>query len=310
VLNAIAPYWESLMGGAADLSPSTKTNLTFDAAGDLEPNNYGGRNMHFGIREHAMGAIANGMAVSKLRPYASTFLIFSDYMKGAMRLSALMGVPVTYVFTHDSIGLGEDGPTHQAIEQLATLRATPDMIVMRPADANETAECWRAALSQNAKPVSMALSRQALPTFDRETYAPASGVAKGGYVLAGAGDETPEVILIGTGSEVSLCVGAYEKLVAEGVKARVVSLPSWELFEGQDQAYRAEVLPPAVTARVTVEAAAALGWDRYAGPTGAIIAMRSFGASAPGKDVQKRFGFTVDAVYEAAKAQLTRDRAL
>jgi transketolase len=310
VLNAIAPYWESLLGGAADLSPSTKTNLTFDAAGDLEPNNYGGRNMHFGIREHAMGAIANGMAVSKLRPYASTFLIFSDYMKGAMRLSALMGLPVTYVFTHDSIGLGEDGPTHQAIEQLATLRATPDMIVMRPGDANETAEAWRAALSQSARPVSMALSRQALPTFDRKKYAPASGVAKGGYVLAGASDETPEVILIATGSEVSLCVGAYEKLVAEGVKARVVSLPSWELFEGQDQAYRDDVLPPAVQARVTVEAAAALGWDRYAGPTGAIIAMRSFGASAPGKDVQKRFGFTVDAVYEAAKAQLTRDGAL
>jgi transketolase len=310
VLNAIAPYWESLLGGAADLAPSTKTNLTFDGAGDLEPNNYGGRNMHFGIREHSMGAIANGMAVSKLRPYASTFLIFSDYMKGAMRLSALMGLPVTYVFTHDSIGLGEDGPTHQAIEQLATLRATPDMIVLRPADANETAECWRAALSQSARPVSMALSRQALPTFDREKYAPAIGVAKGGYVLAGAGDEPPDVILIGTGSEVSLCVGAYEKLVAEGVKARVVSLPSWELFEGQDQAYRDEVLPPAVQARVTVEAAAALGWDRYAGPTGAIIAMRSFGASAPGKDVQKRFGFTTEAVYEAAKAQITRDGAL
>jgi transketolase len=248
------------------------------------------------------------MAVSKLRPYASTFLIFSDYMKGAMRLSALMGLPVTYVFTHDSIGLGEDGPTHQAIEQLATLRATPDMIVLRPADANETAEAWRAALSQSARPVSMALSRQALPTFDREKYAPASGVAKGGYVLAGGIEETPEVILIGTGSEVSLCVEAFEKLTAEGVKARVVSLPSWELFEGQDQAYRDEVLPPAVSARVTVEAAAALGWDRYAGPYGEIIAMRSFGASAPGKAVQKRFGFTADAVYEAAKAQVTRER--
>jgi transketolase len=309
VLNAIAPYWESLLGGAADLAPSTKTNLTFDGAGDFEPNNHGGRNLHFGIREHAMGAAANGMAVSKLRPYASTFLIFSDYMKGAMRLSALMGLPVTYVFTHDSIGLGEDGPTHQAIEQLATLRATPGMIVLRPADANETAEAWRAALSQSARPVSLALSRQALPTFDREKYAPASGVAKGGYVLAGAAEETPEVILIATGSEVSLCVEAYEKLTGEGVKARVVSLPSWELFEGQDQAYRDEVLPPAVGARVTVEAAAALGWDRYAGPHGAIIAMRSFGASAPGKAVQKRFGFTADAVYEAAKAQVERERA-
>jgi transketolase len=309
VLNAIAPYWESLLGGAADLAPSTKTKLTFDAAGEFEPNNYGGRNMHFGIREHGMGAVANGLAVSKLRPYASTFLIFSDYMKGAMRLAALMGLPVTYVFTHDSIGLGEDGPTHQAIEQLATLRATPDMIVLRPADANETAEAWRAALSQSARPVSMALSRQALPTFDREKYAPASGVAKGGYVLAGADSGAPDVILIATGSEVSLCVEAYERLTAQGVKARVVSLPSWELFEAQDQAYRDEVLPPAVAARVTVEAAAALGWDRYAGPTGAIIAMRSFGASAPGKAVLKRFGFTADAVYEAAKAQLTREHA-
>jgi transketolase len=309
VLNAIAPYWECLMGGAADLSPSTKTNLTFDGAGDLEPNNYGGRNMHFGIREHSMGAIVNGMAVSKLRPYASTFLIFSDYMKGAMRLSALMGLPVTYVFTHDSIGLGEDGPTHQAIEQLATLRATPDMIVMRPADANETAEAWRAALGQSAHPVSMALSRQALPTFDREKYGAASGVAKGGYVLADSGDEPPDVILIGTGSEVSLCIGSYEKLIAEGVRARVVSLPSWELFEAQTKDYRDAVLPPGVHARVTVEAAAALGWERYAGPTGEIIAMRSFGASAPGKDVQKRFGFTVEAVYEAAKTQVERERA-
>ena len=309
VLNAIAPYWESLLGGAADLAPSTKTKLTFDAAGEFEPNNYGGRNMHFGIREHAMGAVTNGMAVSKLRPFASTFLIFSDYMKGAMRLSALMGLPVTYVFTHDSIGLGEDGPTHQAIEQLATLRATPGMIVLRPADANETAEAWRAALSQSARPVTMALSRQALPTFDRERYSPASGVARGGYVLAGGVEETPDVILIATGSEVSLCVEAYERLAAEGVKARVVSLPSWELFEGQDQAYRDDVLPPPVSARVTVEAAAALGWDRYAGPHGAIIAMRSFGASAPGKAVQKRFGFTADAVYEAAKAQVERERA-
>jgi transketolase len=309
VLNAIAPYWESLLGGAADLAPSTRTKLTFDDAGEFEPNNYGGRNMHFGIREHAMGAISNGMAVSKLRPFASTFLIFSDYMKGAMRLAALMGLPVTYVFTHDSIGLGEDGPTHQAIEQLATLRATPDMLVLRPADANETAEAWRVILSQSARPASLALSRQALPTFNREKYAPASGVAKGGYVLAGADDAVPDVILIATGSEVSLCVEAYEKLLAEGVRARVVSLPSWELFEAQDQAYRDEVLPPGVTARVTVEAAAALGWDRYAGPHGAIIAMRSFGASAPGKALEKRFGFTADAVYEAAKAQVERERA-
>jgi transketolase len=309
VLNAIAPYWESLLGGAADLSPSTKTNLTFDSAGDFEPNNYGGRNIHFGIREHAMGAIANGLAVSKLRPYASTFLVFADYMKGAMRLSALMGVPVTYVFTHDSIGLGEDGPTHQAIEQLATLRATPDMLVWRPGDANETAETWRAVLGQSAKPSTIALSRQALPTLDREKYAPASGVAKGGYVLAEADGGAPDVILIATGSEVSLCIEARETLAGEGIKARVVSLPCWEVFEAQDQAYRDEVLPPDISARVTVEAAAALGWDRYAGPVGTIIAMRSFGASAPGKDVMKRFGFTAEAVYEAAKAQVERERA-
>jgi transketolase len=309
VLNAIAPYWESLLGGAADLAPSTKTNLTFDGAGDLEPDNYAGRNMHFGIREHAMGAIANGMAVSNLRPYASTFLIFSDYMKGAMRLAALMRLPVTYVFTHDSIGLGEDGPTHQAIEQLATLRATPDMLVFRPCDANETAETWRVVLSQSAKPAAMALSRQALPTLDREKYAPASGVAKGGYVLAEADGGAPDVILIATGSEVSLCVEARETLAGDGIKARVVSLPCWELFEAQDPAYRDEVLPPSIAARVTVEAAAALGWDRYAGPTGAIIAMRSFGASAPGKAVMKRFGFTAEAVYEAAKAQVERERA-
>jgi transketolase len=309
VLNAIAKRWEWLVGGAADLAPSTKTKLDFDAAGELEPGSYGGRNMHFGIREHAMGAIANGMTVSRLRAYASTFLIFSDYMKGAMRLAALMRLPVTYVFTHDSIGLGEDGPTHQSIEQLATLRATPHMIDLRPADANETAEAWRAALGQCTRPVSLALSRQKLPTFDRAKYAPASGVARGGYVLADAGGGPPEVILIGTGSEVSLCVGAHDKLVGEGVRARVVSLPSWALFEDQDQAYRDHVLPPDVHARVTVEAAAALGWERYAGQTGAIIAMRSFGASAPAKDLQKRFGFTVEAVYEAARTQVERERA-
>ncbi|HLI65044.1 MAG TPA: transketolase [Caulobacteraceae bacterium] len=309
VLNAIAERWDWLLGGAADLSPSTKTNLTFGAAGDLEPGNDGGRNMHFGIREHAMGAIANGMTVSGLRAFASTFLIFSDYMKGAMRLAALMRLPVTYVFTHDSIGLGEDGPTHQSIEQLATLRATPNMIVLRPADANETAEAWRAALGESARPASLALSRQKLPTLDREKYAPAAGAAKGGYVLADAGGGAPQVILIATGSEVHLCVEAYERLVAEGLRARVVSLPSWELFEDQPQRYRDEVLPPAVTARVAVEAAAALGWDRYAGPDGTIIAMHSFGTSAPSKDALKSFGFTAEKVYEAAKRLVDKDRA-
>jgi transketolase len=307
VLNAIAPRWEWLVGGAADLAPSTRTRLDFEAAGELEPGSYGGRNMHFGIREHAMGAVANGMTVSRLRAYASTFLVFSDYMKGAMRLAALMGLPVTYVFTHDSIGLGEDGPTHQSIEQLATLRATPNMIVLRPADANETAEAWRAALGQCKRPAALVLTRQALPTLDRTKYAAASGVAKGGYVLADAGGGLPEVILIGTGSEVQLCVEAYERLGAEGVRARVVSLPSWELFQDQSQTYRNEVLPPAAAARVAVEAAAALGWERYVGTAGAIIAMRSFGTSAPGKDAMKAFGFTAEAVYEAARAQLERN---
>jgi transketolase len=307
VLNAIAQRWEWLVGGAADLAPSTRTRLDFEAAGELEPGSYGGRNMHFGIREHAMGAVANGMTVSRLRAYASTFLVFSDYMKGAMRLAALMGLPVTYVFTHDSIGLGEDGPTHQSIEQLATLRATPNMIVLRPADANETAEAWRAALGQCKRPAALVLTRQALPTLDRTKYAAASGVAKGGYVLADAGGGLPEVILIGTGSEVQLCVEAYERLGAEGVRARVVSLPSWELFQDQSETYRDEVLPPAAAARVAVEAAAALGWERYVGTAGAIIAMRSFGTSAPGKDAMKAFGFTAEAVYEAARAQLERN---
>jgi transketolase len=230
-------------------------------------------------------------------------------MKGAMRLAALMRLPVTYVFTHDSIGLGEDGPTHQSIEQLATLRATPNMIVLRPADANETAEAWRAALGQSARPASLALSRQKLPTLDREKYAPAAGLAKGGYVLADAGGGAPQVILIATGSEVHLCVEAHERLVAEGLRARVVSLPSWELFEDQPRSYRDEVLPPAVTARVAVEAAAALGWDRYAGPDGTIIAMHSFGTSAPSKDALKSFGFTAEKVYEAAKTLVDKDRA-
>jgi transketolase len=309
VLNAIAQNWDWLLGGAADLAPSTKTKLTFDGAGEYEPASYGGRNMHFGIREHAMGAAANGMAVSGLRPFASTFFVFSDYMKGAIRLAALMGLPVTYVFTHDSIGLGEDGPTHQAIEQLATLRATPDMIVLRPADANEAAEAWRVALGQRRRPVAMALSRQALPTLDREKYASASGLAKGGYILADPDVGPPEVILIATGSEVGPCVEAYERLVADKIRARVVSLPSWELFEAQPQAYRDEILPPGVRARVTVEAAAALGWERYAGPTGHTIAMRTFGASAPVKALMKRFGFTAEAIYEAAMTQVEQDRA-
>ncbi|MGI8841476.1 MAG: transketolase-like TK C-terminal-containing protein, partial [Caulobacteraceae bacterium] len=256
-------------------------------------------------REHVMGSIANGLAVSKLRPYTGTFLIFSDYMRPPTRLAALMGLPVVFVFSHDSIGLGQDGPTHQPIEQLAALRAIPGMLVVRPADANETAQAWRVIIGQK-EPACLILSRQAMPTLDRAKYAPAAGVARGGYVLAGGEDETPQVILIGTGAEVSLCVQARESLAAAGVAARVVSLPCWELFEAQSQAYRDKVLPPAVAARVTVEAASPLGWDRYAGPTGAIIAMRSFGASAPIGDLMKHFGFTAEHVHKAALEQIGR----
>jgi transketolase len=308
VLNAIAPRLPWLIGGSADLSPSTKTRLEFEGAGDFEPRVYGGRNLHFGVREHVMGSIANGMAVTKLRPYTGTFLIFSDYMRPPTRLAALMGLPVAFVFSHDSIGLGQDGPTHQPIEQLAALRAIPGMLVFRPADANETAQAWRAILGQNAKPACLVLSRQALPTVDRSKYGSADGVARGGYVLAGGEDETPQVILIATGSEVSLCMEAFEALTADGIKARVVSLPCWELFDAQDKAWRDKVLPPAVTARVAVEAAAPLGWERYAGPTGEIIAMRSFGASAPIKDLMPHFGFTADHVREAAMKQMSGAR--
>jgi len=306
VLNAIAPRFPWLMGGSADLSPSTKTRLEFDGAGDFEPGVYGGRNMHFGVREHVMGSIANGMSVTRLRPYTGTFLIFSDYMRPPTRLAAMMELPVVFVFSHDSIGLGQDGPTHQPIEQLAALRAIPHMRVFRPADANETAQSWRAILAETTYPSCLVLSRQALPTLDRTVFAPAAGVARGGYALTRDDGGTPDVILIGTGSEVSLCVAAYERLKAEGVKGRVVSLPSWAVFEAQDQAYRDQVLPPGVTARVAVEAASPLGWDRYAGPCGEIIAMHTFGASAPIADVMKTFGFTAEAVYAAARRQLER----
>ncbi len=307
-LNAIAPKLPWLIGGSADLSPSTKTRLEFEGAGDFEPREYGGRNLHFGVREHVMGSIANGLAVSKLRPYTGTFLIFSDYMRPPTRLAALMALPVVFVFSHDSIGLGQDGPTHQPIEQLAALRAIPHMLTFRPADANETAQAWRVILAQSEKPACLILSRQALPTLDRTKYAPAAGVARGGYVLAGGEGEAPDVILIATGSEVSLCLQARESLAAAGVAARVVSLPCWELFEAQDQDYRDKVLPPAIAARVTVEAASPLGWDRYAGPTGAIVAMRSFGASAPIADLMKHFGFTAEHVHKAALKQIAGGR--
>jgi transketolase len=306
VLNKIAPNLPWLVGGAADLAPSTKTRLTFEGAGDLEADDRGGRNFHFGIREHAMGSICNGLALSKLRPYGSGFMIFSDYMKPPIRLSAIMELPVVFIFTHDSIGVGEDGPTHQPVEQLIGLRAIPGLIDLRPGDANEVAEAWRVALEHQHQPCVLILSRQNLPTLDRTRYAPASGLKRGAYVLADAKPGAPEVILMGTGSEVGLCVEVYEKLAAEGVGARVVSMPSWELFEQQDEAYRASVLPPNVTRRVAVEQASTMGWERYTGLRGTIIGMKTFGASAPLKDLVVKFGFTGENVYAAAKQQLAR----
>jgi transketolase len=305
VLNAIAPAIPWLIGGSADLAPSTKTRLTFDGSGDFEAGNYGGRNFHFGIREHAMASILNGMALSKVRPYGATFLIFSDYLKPALRLSALMELPAILVFTHDSIGVGEDGPTHQPIEQMASLRSMPGVVTIRPCDANETAEAWRVALGSRHHPVCLALTRQALPTLDRTKYAAASGLAKGGYVLCDAPDKQPHVILIATGSEVSLCIGACERLKTEGIQARVVSLPSWELFEKQSAEYKESVLPADVHARVAVEAASSFGWRQYVGDRGTTVTLHGFGASAPIGDLLKKFGFTVDAVVQAAKQQLS-----
>ncbi len=306
VLNAIAANMPWLVGGAGDLAPSTKTRLTFEGAGDLTPSTPGGRNMHFGVREHAMAAAVNGMSLSKVRAFGSGFLIFSDYARPALRLSAIMEIPTIHVFTHDSIGVGEDGPTHQPIEQLASLRAIPGLISIRPADANEVVEAWRVIMTRRHEPVVLVLSRQPIPTVDRTRYAAASGVARGAYVLADAAGGKPDVILIGTGSEVALCLAAAERLGAEGVGARVVSMPSWELFEHQDEAYRDEVLPPEVTARVSVEQAATFGWERYVGLTGATIGMETFGASAPLKELQKKFGFTIERVMEAARSQLAR----
>jgi transketolase len=308
VLNRLAKRLPWLLGGAADLAPSTKTTLGFDFAGFFEAASPSGRNFHFGIREHAMCAVANGMALSGLRPYAASFLVFSDYARGAIRLAAMMGLPVIYVWTHDSIAMGEDGPTHQPIEQLASLRALPGMVLLRPADANEVAEVWRVVMQLHDRPASLVLSRQALPTLDRVRYASAAGVARGAYVLADAAAAQPELLLLASGSEVALCIAAYEQLTLEGVKVRVVSMPSWDLFERQDTAYREQVLPEAVTARVSVEAASALGWDRYVGPHGTIIAMRGFGASAPGPVVQAHFGFDVAHVLAAARAQLALHR--
>ncbi len=305
VLNQVAKNVPWLLGGSADLASSNKTELTFDHAGHFSAETPSGRNFHFGIREHAMAAIANGMALCGLRSYAATFFVFSDYMRPSMRLSALMGLPVIYIFTHDSIGVGEDGPTHQPIEHLAALRAIPNLVVLRPADANEVAEAYKTILSLQRQPAAIVLTRQNLPTLDRSKFAAASGVRQGGYVLADApAGGKPDVILIGTGSEVSLCVAAGERLATEGIKARVVSLPSWELFEAQPAEYRQAVLPPDVSARVAVEMGIEQGWQKYLGPHGRFVGMSGFGASAPAGVLFKHFGFTVEKVVAQAKAAL------
>jgi transketolase len=310
-LNAVARNVPWLIGGSADLGPSCKTRITMEGAGDFTAEHPGGRNLHFGIREHAMAAVLNGLSLSKIRPFGSGFLIFSDYARAAIRLSALMEIPVIHIFTHDSIGVGEDGPTHQPVEHLASLRAIPGLITLRPADANETVEAWRVITQLRHQPVALILTRQAVPTLDRTKYASAEGVQRGAYVLADSRGGLPDVILLATGSEVSLCLDAYEQLGAEGIKARVVSMPSWELFEQYCRTapgYRDEVLPESVSARVSVEKASTLGWTRYVGTHGTSIGMDTFGASAPLQELQKKFGFTVDNVVAAARAQAARTR--
>jgi transketolase len=310
-LNALAKHVPWLLGGSADLGPSTKTRLTFAGAGDFSAQNPAGRNLHFGIREHAMGAVLNGLSLSKLRPFGSGFLIFSDYGRGAIRLSALMEIPVIHIFTHDSIGVGEDGPTHQPVEHLASLRAIPGLITLRPADANEVVEAWRVIAALRHEPVALILTRQAVPTLDRTKYAAAEGLQRGAYILADADDRRPQVLLLATGSEVALCVEAYETLRAEGIKARVVSMPSWEMFEHYCRAhpeYREQVLPESVSARVSVEQGSTLGWARYVGRRGHSIGMETFGASAPLKELQKKFGFTLENIMAAVKRQIAEAR--
>ena len=306
VLNAAAQRIPWLIGGAADLAPSTKTRLTFQGAGDQQPEDPAGRNFHFGIREHSMAAIVNGLSLSKIRPFGSTFLIFSDYLKPSLRLSALMELPVMHVFTHDSIGVGEDGPTHQPVEQLLAMRAIPGLLVLRPCDANEVTEAWRVILGQKHRPAALVLSRQALPTLDRAKLGPATGLKRGGYVLKEAEGGAPQVLLLATGSEVSLCLEAWDTLKAKGVRSRVVSLPSWELFEEQDAAYKESVLPAAVMARVAVEQASTMGWDRYTGFGGKVVGMHTFGASAPLKALQKKFGFLAEHVADTALGLLEK----
>jgi transketolase len=307
VLNVLAQNIPWFLGGSADLGPSNKTLLTYEGAGDFQAGNPGGKNLHYGIREHAMGAIVNGLSLSKLRAFGATFFIFSDYARPAIRLSALMELPALFIFTHDAMGDGEDGPTHQPVEQLASLRAIPGLVMLRPADANEVVEAYRYVLQLRHKPAVLALSRQPLPTLDRSRYAPASGVARGAYVLADAPGGNPEVILIASGSEVSLAVNAHERLLEEGIRSRVVSMPSWEVFDHQTRDYRDSVLPPAVTARVAIEQASTFGWERYVGTAGQIIGMKTFGASAPLKELQRKFGFEPDRVVAVANALLGRE---
>ena len=305
-LNVLAQNVPWLLGGSADLGPSNKTTLAYEGAGDFQADNPAGKNLHFGIREHAMAAIVNGLSLSKLRAFGATFFIFIDYARPAIRLSALMELPAIFIFTHDAMGDGEDGPTHQPVEHLASLRAIPGLVTLRPGDANEVIEAYRYIMQLRHEPAVLVLSRQPLPTLDRKKYAPACGVARGAYVLGDASDGNPEVILIASGSEVSLAVEAHEKLIAEGIRSRVVSMPSWEIFEHQTQGYQDHVLPPDVTARVAVEQASTFGWERYIGRSGRMIGMKTFGASAPLKELQRKFGFEPDKVATAAKELLGR----
>jgi len=303
-LNTVAERVPWLVGGSADLTGSTSTGLTFDGAGTFSPEERTGRFLHFGVREHGMAAVVNGLSLSKLRPYGSTYLIFSDYAREPIRLSALMEIPAIWIFTHDSIGLGEDGPTHQPVEQLSSLRSMPGLVTFRPCDANEAAEAWRVLMRFHHSPVALVLARQAVPIIDRSRYASAAGLERGAYVLADTEGGDPELILLGTGSEVQLCIEAFEQLSADGVRVRVVSMPSWELFDQQPPEYRDEVLPPSVRARVSVEQASTMGWERFVGPEGAMIGMHTFGASAPLKDLQQKFGFTPEAVVAICRRQI------
>ena len=310
MLNAVAARVPWMIGGSSDLAPSNKSRLTFDGAGDFSADDRAGRNLHFGVREHAAAAVSNGLALSKLRAYQAGFLIFSDFQRGALRLSALMELPLIHIYTHDSIGVGEDGPTHQPIEHLASIRAMPGVIDMRPGDANEVVAAWRVIMPIRHEPVALMLSRQPCPTLDRSRYGAASGVARGAYVLADTAEGDPEVILIATGSELAMTVDAYEQLTADGVRARVVSMPSMQLFDQQPPPYRDEVLPPSVTARVAVEKGSPFGWDRWVGHTGTVIGMSTFGESAPMKVLQAKFGFTTENIVAKARAQLGLDHAV